>query len=171
MANKSTKEVKNNYTIENVEIPRKFSGTFYFTNHDSEDFTAYWNKFAYTFKAHSRSPIVMYDEPLVNIQEIRKKWAIQLAERMHHKSAKFKELLKKSEGKAVPFNYSDKELEPYIQLCLEDAPLVEVDIEKVPEKVVTKTIDPKTGHETTRAFDDMPNLTGFAQQAGDGSAF
>jgi hypothetical protein len=104
--------------------PRRFDGQFFFTNPDTEDFTAFWNGTPYTFPAMKTSPLVIMDATPIETQEIRKRFAFKLAERMFGKSKKYKALVKESAGKASPLHYDQKaEYEPLIEMCLKPLPV------------------------------------------------
>lgn len=102
-------------------LPEDFDGVFRFTNWTDSDFTAKWDKVEYTFLANKTSPMVMNFTP-VEIQNIRKKFAKELAEREFYKSKKFEELNKHTPG-GIPALYTDSDLAPFIQRCLEPLPL------------------------------------------------
>ncbi len=110
-------------------LPEDFNGVFHFTNWSEEDFTGKWNSIDYTFPALTTAPMVMPFSPL-EIQNIRKKFAKDLAEREFFKSKNY-EALRKIEGKdgerTINFNqartYSINELAPFIQKALEPLPV------------------------------------------------
>ena len=64
-----------------MQIPESFDGVFKFTNNTSEDFTGLWNNKEYSFPKKTSCPMIILGEPLVNIQEITKKFAYKLATR------------------------------------------------------------------------------------------
>lgn len=70
----------------NVQFPQEFDGRFFFTNWSDTDITFMWNKVPYTYPANKTSPILIPSESLEGIQNIRKQWAEQLAEREYLKS-------------------------------------------------------------------------------------
>ena len=116
-----------------MEINDEFDGVFRFSNNSDEDFTALWNNREYLFKAHTRSPMIIPNEPLENIQEIRKKWAFKWAEREWNKSKRYAEMNSKENYRG---GRDDKELEPLIQMCLEPLPIVKAQVtEGKPEQV------------------------------------
>lgn len=105
-------------------LPADFDGVFKFTNASDRDFSAKWNKIEYTFKAMSTSPMVISNATPEEVQHIRKKFAREYAEREFYRSGKFKDLDAKSPAGSgnSPAPYSETDLEPYIQRCLEPLP-------------------------------------------------
>lgn len=106
-----------------------FDGVFRFTNNSDEEFVVLWNNKEYTFPAKSRSPIIIPDEPLENIQSIRKKFAYKWAEREWYKGSEYKKLSKM--GRGLPPTRDDKSLEPLIQMCLAPLPIKEAKVKKL----------------------------------------
>lgn len=97
-----------------------FDGVFRFTNDSDEDFVALWNNKEYLFPAHKTVKLVMGDETLENIQEIRKRFAYRWAVREFYKG---KEYLKMSKmGNGLPPTFDEKILEPMIERCLTPLP-------------------------------------------------
>ncbi len=106
-------------------LPPDFDGIFRFTNFTDREFTAKWDKVAYTFAPMSTSPMVIARATPEEVQYIRKKFARELAEREFHLSGKFNALDAQApagSGK-VPAIYTDGDLEPYIQKCLTPLPV------------------------------------------------
>jgi len=97
-----------------------FDGVFRFTNATNEDFIALWNGKEYLFPSGTCCPMIIPDETLESIQEIRKKWAYKLAVREFYKSKKYRDMSKM--GKGLPPTYDDKVLEPWIDECLRPLP-------------------------------------------------
>lgn len=102
-----------------------FDGVFRFSNNSDEDFAVLWNNKEYVFPAKTRSPIIIPNEPLENIQEIRKKWAYKWAEREWFKSPAYKKLSKLENFRG---GRDDKELEPLIQMCLSPLPIAKATV-------------------------------------------
>lgn len=154
--------------------PRKFSGQFYFTNPDTEDFTALWNNVAYHFPAGKTTPVVIMDAMLSDVPEIMRRWAIKLSQRRFAKTAEYRSFVKKSEGKAVPMFYEEsKVLDPLVQECLNPAPVAELKKETIARKKMEKAIHPRTRREVTKVFsdDDDTSLVAQGEQAGNSAAF
>ncbi len=104
-----------------MELNDDFDGVFRFSNNSDEDFKVLWNNKEYTFPAHTRSPMIIPNESLENIQEIRKKFAFKWAEREWFKSPEYYRMA--DMGKGLPPTRDDKVLEPLIQQCLDPLPL------------------------------------------------
>lgn len=121
------------YDIKN-ELPKDFDGTFRFTNWTEVDFTAKWGGIAYTFPALKTTPIVIPTATPLEIQNIRKKFAKELAEREFLKSKKAGDLNKKNENVnwQVAVTYTGGDLESLVQKCLEPLPLGQITAEKTP---------------------------------------
>lgn len=107
--------------MNNNVLPEDFDGVFRFTNWSDEDFTAKWDKIEYTFKKNATSPMIMNNTP-IEIQSIRKKFARELAEREFYKTSKFGEMNKHTPG-GTPALYTEADLTPFIQKCLEPLPI------------------------------------------------
>lgn len=121
-------------------LPEDFDGTFRFTNDSDEDFIGKWGGREYTFPAHTTAPMVIFDATALEIQQIRKKFAKDWAEREYQKSDAFKNLVKQERNAdGTPRlnslhqagSYGIDQLAPYIQRCLK--PLVTA-------KAVVKTV-------------------------------
>lgn len=98
----------------------RFGGVFKFTNPTNEDFSVLWNNKEYTFLANTTSPIIIPNETLENIQEIRKKFAFKLAVREFYKGKDYARLSKMGNG--MPPTFDEKILEPMIEKCLTPLP-------------------------------------------------
>jgi len=162
---------KNIMSYERV-LPEDFNGTFYFTNPSKEDFIAKWGGKEYLFPAESTVPMVIIEHSPLEIQNIRKKFAKDLAEREFYKSKGYG-VLAGQEGKpgnrtmnsihqAAAYTLSD--LTPYIQACLTEMKPAEMRskmTEKTPiEDLLTKDED---GHLRTEAVD--PKRDSLRQKA------
>ncbi len=107
-------------------LPADFDGVFRFSNPSTEDFIGRWGSKEYLFPAETTTPIVIPEHSPLEIQNIRKKFAKDLAEREFYKSKNYK-VLAGQEGKPGnrTFNsihqaatYTLDDLAPYIQQCL-----------------------------------------------------
>jgi len=108
-------------------------GVFYFTNPglDNEPFTALWNNKEYTFQPKTTVPLIIPNEVPENIQEIRKRFAKAYAQKIFHKSKKYKELVKK--GGYIPATYDETaEFKDMIQACLTPLPKSQAIIKYLP---------------------------------------
>ena len=131
-----------------VQLPADYDGVFRFTNWTDRDFIGKWNSVEYMFPALKTTPMLMPFSP-IEIQNIRKKFAKELAEREFFQSKKVKELDKKNEG--VYFHgsvtYTDNDLTSLIQKALEPLPVgqmkaeqVQTEGEKRPKPKATKIV-------------------------------
>lgn len=103
-----------------------FDGTFKFTNATDEDFVFLWNNKEYVFEKGTCSPIIIADESLENIQEIRKKAAYKLATREFYKGKQYRSMSKM--GRGTPPTFDDKVLQPWIDECLKPLPVSKVKV-------------------------------------------
>lgn len=103
------------------QLTKEFDGVFRFTNATKEDFTALWNNKEYVFPAGTCCPMIIPDENLENIQEIRKKFAYKLAVREFYNSKEYQKMSKM--GRGLPPIYDDKVLQPWIDQCLSPLPI------------------------------------------------
>lgn len=143
--------------MNNDLLPEDFDGVFRFTNWSDTDFMAKWDKVEYTFKANKTTPMVMNFTP-AEIQHIRKKFAKELAEREFYKSDKFKELNKHTPG-GIPALYTESDLTPFIQRCLEPLPLAQVKINVLPtEKLEEKNSRDEEGNPLTVPINSKKSL-------------
>lgn len=113
---------------ENI-LPADFDGVFRFTNSwEDEEFVGIWGKKEYHFPPNSTSPMIMPEHSPIEIQQIRKKFAKDWAEKDFFKnSPKYKKYLadeRNSDGTAK-FNsihqavaYTIDDLAEGIQKCL-----------------------------------------------------
>lgn len=70
-------------------LPEDFDGVFKFTNWTDEEFVGVWGKKEYHFAPRSTSPMVIPEHSPLEIQNIRKKFAKDLAEKEFFKSQKY----------------------------------------------------------------------------------
>jgi hypothetical protein len=109
----------------------EFDGVFRFTNATKEDFKVLWNNKEYLFPSETSCPMIIPNESLENIQEIRKKFAYKLALREFHKSKNYTTMSKQGQG--LPPLYDDKILEPEIERCLNPLPISKVKVKEMPK--------------------------------------
>lgn len=116
---------------ESGTLPEDFDGDFYFSNPDDEDFTGMWGSKAYTFAKGTRSKMIIRGAAPEEVQQIRKKFGKELGERMFFKSQKAQQMAgieKMANGEPVfrsihqANSYSDSDLKPFIQMCLDPLP-------------------------------------------------
>lgn len=148
--------------IENV-LPKDFDGTFKFTNYTDTEFTSRWNSVEYTFPALKTVPLIIPNATPLEVQNIRKKFARDLATREWYKTPKFAGMNAHVPG-GTPATYTDSDLAPFVQRCLDPLPL-----SHVTTKVVEKDEDSKfsvdgRGKKRTRVLQDGESL--MAQASG-----
>ncbi len=112
-------------------LPQDFDGIFRFTNFTDKDFKAKWGNVEYTFPAMKTSPMIMNSTP-IEIQHIRKKFARELAIEEFYKTPKFVGMNTLTPG-GTPALYTDSDLAPFIQRCLEPLPLAQVKTKVLPK--------------------------------------
>ncbi len=146
--------------MDNIKISDEFDGVFRFSNNSDEDFKVLWNNKEYTFPARTRSPMIIQNESLENIQEIRKKFAYKWAEREWFKSEEYQRMSKMGNG--LPPTRQDTVLEPLIQQCLEPLPLSKAIITEGKKRVET--------FKATKAVSEDDNLNeAFKNETKDGA--
>lgn len=148
-------------------LPADFDGVFRFTNASKEDFIGIWGGKEYVFPAETTSPMVIPDQSPLEIQNIRKKFAKDYAEREFYKSKSYK-VMQGQEGK--PGNrtmnsihqaatYTLKDLEPWIQQCLKPLPVSKATVRSVSkEPLENKLSRNDDGELITEAIDKNTSL-------------
>lgn len=105
-------------------LPENFDGIVRFTNWSDEDFTGKWNSKEYLFKANTTSPLFMVDQSPLELLNICKKFALDLAIREWGKSQWYADNLKRERnadgsprgyGMQGAATYSIDQLAPLIQ--------------------------------------------------------
>lgn len=116
-------------------LPADFDGVFRFTNFTDKEFKAKWGNIEYTFPAMKTSPMIISNATPEEIQSIRKKFAKELAIQEWYKTPKFVGMNSIQPG-GTPALYTDSDIVPFVQRCLEPLPLAQAKA-----KVVGKTLD------------------------------
>lgn len=116
-------------------LPADFDGIFRFTNWTENEFKAKWANIEYTFPPLKTTPMIIAGATPEEVQSIRKKFARELAISEFYKTPKFIGMNTVAPG-GVPALYTDNDLAPFIQKCLEPLP-----IGKVKAKVLPKVTD------------------------------
>lgn len=147
-----------NETNANV-LPVDFDGVFRFTNFTDRDFTAKWGGIAYTFPAQKTSPMIIPGATPEEVQNIRKKFAKELAIIEFYKTPKFVGMNTIAPG-GVPALYTDSDLIPFIQRCLEPLPAGRPAAVVIPKDNETILKKDKKGKNITRAIEDGESLIG-----------
>lgn len=121
------------------QLQSGFDGVFRFTNPTDTDFSGFWNSKEYVYPAGRTTPMIIAGETLENIQEIRKRFAYQLAVREFYankiKDQSGKNYLQLSKmGNGLPPIFADKILEPLIEQCLKPLPAAPVLVKESKKK-------------------------------------
>ncbi len=141
---------------ENV-LPVGFSGTFMFTNARETEFKAKWNSIEYTFPPMSTSPMIIPGEPIENVQSIRKKFAREWAIEEWYKTPKFDKMNNIAPG-GTPSLYTDSDLAPFIQKCLEPLPIASSTAKALPKDNEANYTQDAKGRPVTRVLEGNENL-------------
>ena len=144
-------------------LPQDWDGTFPFTNPSDEDFVFQWAKRLYTFPAQRtvNMMVMNFNATPVEIQQIRKFAAKQLAEREFTKSPKYKDMVRREwNADGTPrlqnfqqaLTYSDTELTSFIQECLTPLTVASATMAPAPEEPTEEKLhkDEETGEFVTK---------------------
>lgn len=115
-----------------IKLSDEFDGVFRFTNATDEDFKVLWNSKEYVFPAGTSCPMIIQNESLENIQEIRKKFAYKLAVREFYKGKVYQDMSKMGGG--LPPTFDEKILQPWIDQCLVPLPRASAKVKDVPKE-------------------------------------
>jgi len=157
-----------------TELPEDFDGRFFFTNPTNEEFVGTWAKKEYHFPPMTTSPITIIDASPLEIQQIRKKFAKDLAEKMFWDSKQYKALAKQ-EGTMGNRNlssihqagqYSLSDLEPFIQQCLKPLPEARAKVKRIDATPLEQTLSRNDeGELNTGVVDSKTSLKKKALEA------
>lgn len=149
-------------------LPEGFDGDFWFSNPTDEEFIGKWGSKAYHFAPQTRSKMVIMGAAPEEVQQIRKKFAKELGEKMFFKSAQGKKLEgieKNNVGEPVfrsfkqANTYSENELKPFIQACLDPLPHARVSISDAPKENIEERLHrDEDGELMTRAVKNRESL-------------
>lgn len=132
------------------EFNEDFGGVFYFTNPTKQVRTCLWNNKEYTFEPESRTPLIILNEPLENIQEIRKRFAKKIAlERLYEGEltpSGYNYVSMKEMGNGMPPTFDERILEPFIEECLKPLPIKKAQVRSAPK------IDDERNYKSTKAM-------------------
>lgn len=136
-----------------------FSGVFEFTNASEEDFITLWNNKEYVFPANTTCPLIIPNESLENIQEIRKRFALKYAQREFAKSKDGVKIEKEASKYFSPATYNEAIYQPYINQCLTPLPKSSAKIKDIPKAEIvlngTAVITDKGGVNALSAADGV----------------
>lgn len=142
-------------------LPVDFDGTFRFTNSRDTEFKARWNSVEYTFPPMKTTPMIIPTATPLEIQSIRKKFAKEWAIEEWYKTPKFEGMNKHVPG-GTPALYTESDIAPLIQKCLEPLPFAQARIEVIKKDEDGKfSVDPK-GRKRTRVLGDGESLVAQA---------
>lgn len=146
-------------------LPADFDGIFRFTNFTDSDFVARWGNVEYTFPALKTTPMIIPAATPEEVQNIRKKFAKELAEREFYKSEKLKTLEAQTPiGSVGSFRmaavYTDNDLKPFIQKCLEPLPIAQATVRVLPREDESKFRKDEEGKNVTQVLDKKKSLLG-----------
>lgn len=138
-------------------LPKDFDGVFRFTNYSDSDITLRWAKVEYTFPAMKTTPMIIAGATPEEIQHIRKKFARELAEREFYKTPKFVGMNANVPG-GVPALYTDSDLAPFIQRCLEPLPIAQATTKVLPADSEANYKKDRKGKNVTKILDEGESL-------------
>jgi hypothetical protein len=133
-------------------LPADFDGVFRFTNWTEVEFKARWNSVEYTFPPLRTTPMIIPNATPEEVQHIRKKFARELAEKVFYETEKFKYMNSQERGQ-VPALYTDSDIAPYVQKCLEPLPIAKATTQVLPK-------DKKENYKGIRVLDKDESLKG-----------
>lgn len=149
-------------------LPEDFDGVFRFTNWTDKDFIAKWGGKEYLYPAERTVPMIIPEHSPLEIQNIRKKFAKDLAEREFFDSAKYKAYMKQEKNddgsprlnsihQSATYNVND--LTSFIQKCLEPLPISKAIVtESEKERLEDKLTRDEEGELNTQVVDKKTSL-------------
>jgi len=131
-----------------------------FTNYTTSDFVAKWDGKEYTFPALSTVKMLgmIGDATIDQLKNIRAKFAMDLAVAVFYQSEKFKAMdlsVEDSQAGKTPALYTDKDIAPFVQRCLEPLPVKTAKITAVPKADIALRTD-ETGAPVSKVLDGRP---------------
>lgn len=142
---------------ENNVLPADFDGVFRFTNFTDKDFKAKWNNVEYTFPALKTTPMIISGQTPEEIQHIRKKFAKELAILEWYKTPKFVGMNNVGLG-GTPALYTDSDLAPFIQRCLEPLPIAQMKVKVLPKADESHFSKDSKGRNVTKVLEKDESL-------------
>lgn len=141
----------------------EFSGVFMFTNPTKVERKYLWNNKEYSFPAESTVPLIIPTESLENIQEIRKRFALRMAEERVYEGevtrSGFNYKKAKEMGNGTPPTFDNKILEPFIEECLKPLAVKRARIKD------GKKVDDERNYKATKAMSENDNPSAlFAEE-------
>jgi hypothetical protein len=138
-------------------LPVDFDGTFKFTNFTDSEFKAKWNSVEYTFPPLKTVPMIISNATPLEVQSIRKKFAKELAIREWYKTPKFVGMNAHVPG-GTPALYTDSDIAPLIQRCLEPLPIARATVEVQKSDIESKLSVDAKGRKRTRVLEPTESL-------------
>ena len=146
-------------------LPAEYDGVFRFTNFTNEDFKAKWANIEYTFPAMKTTPMIIPSATPEEVQSIRKKFAKELATVEWYKTPKFVGMNTLTPG-GTPALYTDSDLAPFIQNCLEPLPVAQAKVKVLPMSFDEKNMrQDEEGKPVTRVLKGKESLMQEASAA------
>lgn len=149
-------------------LPVDFDGVFRFTNFSDREFKAKWGGVEYTFPALKSTPMIIPTLSPLEIQNVRKKFAKELAEREFYESKDMKKLEKMNTREVGSLHssvtYNPRDLEQYIEKCLSPLPVGQIGVEAVIKTDIEDVLHKdKKGNPITKVIDQDESLIGNGQ--------
>lgn len=138
-------------------LPADFDGVFRFTNFTNEEFKAKWGGIEYSFPPKKTTPMIIPGATPEEVQHIRKKFAKELAVESFYNTAKFKKMDDVPPG-GVPALYTDSDLAPFVQKCLEPLPIAQVSMKVLPKDSEQNYRKDAKGRNVTKVLEDGDSL-------------
>ena len=153
-------------------LPENFPGYFEFSNWSDEDFVGTWAKKEYKYPALKMTKMFIENATPLEVQNIRKKFAKELALREFFKSQKYQTLranegVKDANGVIQPLlgsfqsarSYSDTDLQDGIQKCLAPLPEGNATVQDAPTTdIISKLSRDEDGELNTQAVTPKSSL-------------
>lgn len=143
--------------MEKNVLPADFDGVFRFTNFTETEFKAKWNNVEYTFPPLSTTPLIIPGTTPEEVQHIRKKFAKELAIACFYNTAKFKSMNDVPPG-GIPAMYTESDLTPFVQRCLEPLPLAKATAKVLPKDDEKNYRKDNKGRNVTKILDENESL-------------
>lgn len=144
-------------------LPVGFDGIFRFTNFTTKEFKAKWGGIEYTYPPEKSTPMIIPGATPEEVQNIRKKFARELAELVIYDSDLVKKLDAQNPQHVInsinaAVTYNPKDLEPYIQRCLEPLPPAQPTMKVLPKEGEEKFRKDRRGRPVTRILEQDESL-------------
>lgn len=167
-------DTKDVLKYENI-LPEDFDGTFYFTNFTDHEFVGIWGGKEYHYPAQATSPMIMPEYSPLEVQNIRKKFAKDLAEQEFYRGDSYKVLQKQERNDdGTPRSpsifgggfYSEDQLVSLIQRCLEPLPIKKAEVNTVPKMDIEASLKrDEEGNTYTEPISSKVSLVDKAKKA------